>query len=338
VTSAAVEVDTLVAGAAPVPRIVLGTASLGTVLPDALVSAGSRERAFRHLDAILEAGCPTLDLAASYMIGGTERLVGAWIASRRNRERLTLITKGGHPLPVLQPHRITPRAITDDLHASLRRLRVERVDLYLLHRDDETGAPLDPLLETLAEHQRAGKIGAWGVSNWTHERIAAIDALARTAGVPGAAASSPHFSLLEWRAPPFRGCVSLAGEANREARAFYARTRIPVLAWSPLGHGFFARRGGGTYATEANAARRRRAETLAEQHGATAAQIALAYLFHQPFPVFAVVSAGSGEHMKSNLAATSIRLGDDEVRWLASGDEVSRDSPAADPAPGSRAT
>ena len=335
-TNAAVRVDTLVAGAPPVPCVVLGTASIGSVLPDALVSAGARERAFRHLDAILEAGCPTLDLAASYMVGGTERLVGAWIESRRNRDRLTLVTKGGHPLPVLQPHRITPHAITDDLHASLRRLRVERVELYLLHRDDETGAPLEPLLESLAGHQRAGKIGAWGVSNWTHERIAAIDALARAAGVPGVAASSPHFSLLEWHTPPFRGCVSLAGDANRQARAFYQRTRIPVLAWSPLGHGFFARRGRapGTYATEANAARRRRAETLAERHGVSAAQIALAYLFHQPFPVFAVVSAGTAEHMKSNLAATSIRLGDDEVRWLASGDEVSRDTPAADPAPG----
>jgi aryl-alcohol dehydrogenase-like predicted oxidoreductase len=322
VTADAFDAETLVASAKPVPRVVLGTASLGSVLPDALVSGRARERAFQHLDAILEAGCPTLDLAASYMIGGTERLVGAWMSSRRNRDQLVLVTKGGLPYPVVQPHRITPRALAHDLHASLRRLRTERVELYLMHRDDETGAPLEPIVDALAGHQRAGKIGAWGVSNWTHARIAAIDAIARAAGVPGVAASSPHFSLLEWRTPPFGGCVSVAGAANRDARAFYARTRLPVLAWSPLGHGFFSRRGSSTYATDANAARRRRAEELAERYGVTATQIALAYVLNQPFPSFAIVSAGSAEHMKSNLAATKLRLAEDEVRWLESGDEA----------------
>jgi aryl-alcohol dehydrogenase-like predicted oxidoreductase len=313
--------ETLVASAKPVPRVVLGTASLGSVLPDALVSGRARERAFRHLDAMLEAGCPTLDLAASYMIGGTERLVGGWMASRRNREHLVLVTKGGHPYPIVQPHRITPAALADDLHASLRRLRTDHVELYLLHRDDETGAPLEPIVDALAGHQRAGKIGAWGVSNWTHARIAAIDAVARAAAVPGVAASSPHFSLLEWREPPFNRCVSIAGDANRDARAFYGRTRIPVLAWSPLGTGFFSRRGSSLYATDANAARRRRAEVLAERHGVTAAQVALAYVFHQSFPAFAIVSASSADHMKSNLAAAALRLGDDDLRWLESGDE-----------------
>ena len=94
---------------------------------------------------------------------------------------------------------------------------------------------------------------------------------------------------------------------------------LPVLAWSPLGHGFFAGHRSRAYETEANAGRRRRAEELAKRHGVTAAQVALAYLFHQPFSVFAIVSARSVEHMTKNLAATSLGLRPDEVRWLESG-------------------
>jgi aryl-alcohol dehydrogenase-like predicted oxidoreductase len=305
----------------PLPSIVLGTASLGSVLPDALVSSGSREAAFRTLDAMLELGCTALDIAASYMIGGTERLLGAWMASRRNRDRLLLITKGGHPVPVLQPHRLTPRAITEDLHASLRRLRTERVELYLLHRDDPTAA-LEPLVESLSSHQRAGKIGAWGVSNWTHERLQVIDAIARKADVPGVAASSPHFSLAEWTGVPWKGCISIAGDANRDARAFYERTQLQVLAWSPLGRGFFSSRPGSDtdriYGSAVNLARRQRAEELGRKHGATAAQIALAYLLCQPFPVHASVSC-SVENMKRNLQARELRLSGAELKWLESG-------------------
>ena len=67
------------------PDILLGTAGIGSLLPDALVSSSSREGAFRMLDAMVDAGCHALDVAASYQIGGTERLIGAWMASRKNQ-------------------------------------------------------------------------------------------------------------------------------------------------------------------------------------------------------------------------------------------------------------
>jgi aryl-alcohol dehydrogenase-like predicted oxidoreductase len=313
---------TLTLAGAPIPRVILGTAGLGSVAPDVLVPSASREREFGYLDRMLEAGCTALDLAASYQLGGTERIVGNWIASRRNRDRLFLITKGGHPYPVVQPHRLTPKALTDDLHASLRRLKTERVDLYLLHRDDP-GCALEPLLELMVSFQRKGQIGSWGVSNWTHERIRAIDALARAADLPPVVASSPHFSLAEWTSPPWKGCVSLAGDANRDARAFHASTQLPVLAWSPLCHGFFSSVNGetGHYATPANVARRARAEQLARKYEVILPQLALAYLFSQPFPVFAVVAASTAEKMRGNLAVSALRLSKNEVRWLESGGE-----------------
>ncbi len=299
------------------PRIIVGTARMGSPLPDLFVRSSARERAFALLDGMVEIGCAALDLAASYMVGGTERLVGEWLGVRKNRDRLFLISKGGHPLPVIQPHRLTASAVASDLHASLKRLRTERIDLYLLHRDDES-AKLEPLVDALKRFEQQGKVGAWGVSNWTHTRIRTLAALAHPSTV---AASSPHFSLLEWVRTPWRGCVSIAGDANVEARAFYEKEQLPVIAWSPLGNGFFSDkpRDIATYASPVNVARRGRAEILAKEHGRTASQIALAYLFSQPFPVSAVIASSTRVHMKSNLDATSVRLSSDDLRWLETG-------------------
>ena len=148
------------------PSIVLGTAQLGSVVPTAMVPASARQRSERWLDEMFELGCTTIDTAASYMLGGTERALGQWMAARGNRERLFLITKGGHPYPIVKPNRLSPKDLKADLHDSLRRLGTDRVDLYVLHRDDP-GAPIEPMLEMLLEHQRRGELLSYGVSSWT---------------------------------------------------------------------------------------------------------------------------------------------------------------------------
>jgi len=299
-----------------IPPVVAGAARLGSVLPDRLARRSRREEELRTLDALVEAGCSAFDLAASYQLGGTERLFGEWMASRGLRDRLFLIGKGGHPYPGLRPNRLTADALSADLHASLRRLRIERLDLYLLHRDFPR-APLEPMVRTLGAAQREGKILRWGVSNWRVERIEAIRAVARQEGLPPMTASSPHFSLVDWAQPPWTGSVSIAGPAGRDARAFHARTQLPVLAWSPLGAGFLtSNETGGCYGSGANVARRERARTLARERGWTVAQVALAYLFSQPFPVSAVVKASSGAKMRQNLAAAAFRLTPAELEAL----------------------
>ena len=299
-----------------IPPIVAGASRLGSVLPDRLAGRSGRERDLRTLDALVEAGCAAFDLAASYQLGGTERLFGHWLESRRLRDQLFLVGKGGHPYPGVRPNRLTPAALSADLESSLRRLRIERLDLYLLHRDFP-GAPLEPIVRTLAAAHRAGKIGGWGVSNWSVARIEALQSAARAEGLPPMAASSPHLSLVDWVRSPWSGSVSIAGPAGREARSFYARTRLPVLAWSPLGAGFLTSDvQGGPYGGPANVARRERARALARERGWTVAQVALAYLFSQPFPVSAVVAASSGEKMRENVAAAGFRLTAAEVEVL----------------------
>ena len=299
-----------------IPPIVAGASRLGSVLPDRLAGRSGRERELRTLDALVEAGCAAFDLAASYQLGGTERLFGHWLESRRLRDRLFLVGKGGHPYPGVRPNRLTAAALSADLESSLRRLRIERLDLYLLHRDFP-GAPLEPIVRTLAAAHRAGKIGGWGVSNWSVARIEALQSAARAEGLPPMAASSPHLSLVDWVRSPWSGSVSIAGPAGRKARSFYARTRLPVLAWSPLGAGFLTSDAqGGPYGGPDNVARRGRARALARERGWTVAQVALAYLFSQPFPVSAVVAASTGEKMRENVAAAGFRLTAPEVEAL----------------------
>ena len=309
-------------GSRLLPRLFVGTSSMGSILSASLGSGATERRAFHHLDGLLELGCSALDLAASYQLGGTERLIGAWLAARGHRERLFLATKGALPLPLISPHRLTAKDLGADLHASLRRLRTDYVDLYLLHRDDP-GAPLEPVLQALTNFVREGKIRAWGVSNWTVERICEMDALAGASGACAIAASSPHFSLAEWNRPPWKGTVSIAGDSGLAAREYYRRTALPVLAWSPLGQGFFSTPATAasqrTYGSASNLERRRRAEELARQRQRTVAQIALAYLLNQPFPVYPVVAASTIDKMKSNLEAVQIHLSEEELRWLESG-------------------
>lgn len=301
---------------ARVPRVIVGTERMGSVLPDGLASRSSREETFRFLDEVLDAGCTAFDTAASYQLGGTERLLGQWMRARRNRERLFIIGKGAHPYPVVRPNRLTARDLESDLDDSLRRLDTDRIDLYLVHRDSP-GVALAPILEALLDFVRRGKIVAFGVSNFHHDRVAELERLAREANAQGVTASSPQFSLARWTRPQWSGTVSISGDAA--ARAWYAERAIAVLAWSPLGRGFFARSGGSVYEDADNAARRDRVEKLSARRGCEATQIALAWLFAQPPVVYAVVSSRSSRRMKSNLEATELRLTSDEVRWLESG-------------------
>ncbi len=302
-----------------IPRMIVGTANLGHFLPFPFFTAADRKFVFDYLDKILELGCFAFDLAASYQLGATEKLIGDWTRSRGNREQVYLITKGAHPYPVICPNRLNREAISNDLHDSLRRLQTDSIDLYLLHRDCP-GAALAPIVETIRGFLNQGKIKAWGVSNWSHSRIHEIGEIASSLGVASLSASSPHFSLAEWVKAPFPGCVSIAGEQNRYARDFYSHVQLPVLAWAPLGGGFFSpqvrRSCLRTYGSSKNFERRSRAEILARKYQVTTAQIALSYLYSQNFPVFSVVASRTVENMAKNIQAAAVKISHDEMEWL----------------------
>lgn len=269
------------------------------------------------LDAAFENGCNAFDTARVYGGGLSERLVGKWIRSRRIRDRVVLIAKGGHPDSSWNS-RLHGDALRQDLDRSLRTLGVDHVDFYLLHRDDP-GADVGPIMETLHSFVQAGKVTAIGASNWSHLRIEEANIYAAERGLTPLVISSPQFSLAEMVAPPWPGCLSIGGHHGAAARAWYAATQMPVLAWSPLAGGYLTRRGdtqSAAYANEANLERRQRLHELSSRRGVTAEQIALAYLMHQCMNVIPIAAASTPDRVREILTAADLPLSHRELEWL----------------------
>ena len=314
----------------PLTRLILGTAHLsaaGPILPGSVTGAA----AFALLDRALDLGIKALDTAAIYQFGGSERLIGSWMQNRGVRDRIYLITKGGHP-SIFGGARMSRRHIQHDLDGSLRRLGVDYVDLYLVHRDSSS-SPLASIAETLCSLIADGHIGAYGVSNWTHERFLALLKLVSREGMPLPVASSPQFSLPVWRVSPYPGCVTLGGRAAARGLKTYRATNTAVLAWSPLGGGWLAgpggRAGGKAYTGGANDARYYRLKTLSDLIGCTPAQAALQYVLSHGSNVHAILGTRQPERLVELQAGLSVTLRPDQVAWLANGDEnnSSSDSP-----------
>src|SRR6185436_850343 len=272
----------------PVARVVQGATMIGSDL--------DAEQSFALLDQVYELGCNTIDTAHVYSGGNSERVIGQWMEARGLREKIVIITKGAAHSE--DRRRMTSFDVASDLHDSLARLRTDYIDLYLLHRDDPD-TRVEPIIDTLNEHQQAGRIHAFGVSNWSHQRIDSANAYAETNGLKPFVASSPQYSLAESFDEPWPLCLTISGSAGVVAREWYQRTKMPLLAWSPLASGFFSGRfrrdnldlfgerewdevAVRTYAKEANFQRLDRAAVLASEKGLTTAQVALAYVTNQP--------------------------------------------------------
>ncbi|MBI5835315.1 MAG: aldo/keto reductase [Armatimonadetes bacterium] len=305
----------------PVSKLVLGTM---------IIHDSRQTESNQLLDDALDLGVSTLDLAHVYGGGGTERAVGNWLRERGNREQVCVMTKGAHPNG--DRRRVTPYDIGSDLLDSLARLKTDYVDIYLLHRDDED-VPVGEIVDALCEHQKAGRIRAFGGSNWTHQRLAAANDYAAAHGLTPMAASSPHYSLAEQVDDPWGpGCVGISGPGQVEARAWYQTTGMPIFAYSSLGRGFFSGRitranfeatrdqiDGAclrAYCHEVNFQRLDRAEQMAAAKGLTVAQVATAYVLNQPLNLYPLIGAASRAELEANVAAAEVVLTEAECAWL----------------------
>jgi 1-deoxyxylulose-5-phosphate synthase len=264
------------------------------------------------LDAWVETGGTVIDVGREY--GAAETTVARWRAERGIGDEVVVLTKGAHQDEARR--RVTPADITADLSESLRVLGVATIPLYLLHRDDPS-QPVGPIVDVLNEHRDAGRIGAFGASNWTIERLEEADAYAEANGLAGFACSSPALSLATQNEPPWADCV---GASDHESRAWYTRTQLPLFAWSSQAGGFFSGVGGSdlarVYDNEGNRERLRRAVELARRKRATANQVALAWLLHQPFPTYAVIGPRTVAELEQSVEALDLELTDDECSWL----------------------
>ncbi|NJK88071.1 MAG: aldo/keto reductase [Myxococcales bacterium] len=302
-----------------VPPIVMGTSPLGSIDPTGIFGARERRRALRLLDGVTQEGCRAFDLARSYQLGGTERVFGEWLKLRGDRDRLFLISKIGHPVPLRSPNRLTPEALGSDLRRTLDAIGVESLDLLLLHRD-HPAANLRWLASYLEHLRDAGIARYVGASNWSLARIESLEESFSNGLID---ASSPQFSLAEWKSPIWSGSFSISGRKGKYERRLYARRQLATFAYSPLGRGFFGdagRRRTSSFRQKINHERKQRSRIVGRKLGATPAQVALAYLLNQPFPVFPVTGVSRVPNMRMNLEARDIQLSAEELRWLEQGD------------------
>jgi aryl-alcohol dehydrogenase-like predicted oxidoreductase len=172
------------------PRIALGCGKFGGVgsAPEFFGQGLSEDQALAVMDAAWEAGITHFDTADAYGGGRSEASIGLWIATRGLRPGLT--TKTYNPLAAGADHGLAPGRVARQLRASLNRLGVDHIELYLAHDFD----PDVPLAETFGAFQQArdqGTVGAYGVSNFTAAQLTA----ALEAGDPQAVQNS--YSLLD---------------------------------------------------------------------------------------------------------------------------------------------
>ena len=301
-------------------RLVFGTVSL---------NEEELEAGFDLLDAAFEAGYNAFDTAALYGGGTCERVLGRWMEARGNRDEVFVIGKGAHHNA--DRRRVTPFDITADLFDSLARQRHGRIDLHLLHRDDPD-CDVGPIVEILNEHRDAGRIGAFGGSNWTARRIAEANEYAGKQGLVPFAASSPNLSLAVQAQPPWAECLSLSGPDGAADRDWYRRQGMPLFTWSSLAGGFFSGRltrqnreemgeelgewFTDCYFTEDNFERLDRAGELAAEKGVSVPQIALAWVLHQDLDIYALVAPRNARECEENAAVFDIELTGAELEWL----------------------
>jgi diketogulonate reductase-like aldo/keto reductase len=231
------------------------------------------------LKAGLDAGLTHIDTAEMYGRGKVEEIVGAAIAGRR--DEVFLVTK-------VLPENATRAGTLEACERSLRRLKTDRIDCYLLHW--ESSHPLEETVAAFAQLQEAGKILSWGVSNfdvpWLEKAVA-------VAGEGRIACNQVLYHLRE-RA------------IEHEVIPWCEENGVAVVAYSPFGQGNFPgpRSPEGAVLTE-----------IAQARNATPHQVALAFLTRRPY-VFAIPMTSKAAHARENAAAADLELSDEDVERL----------------------
>lgn len=213
-------------------EIALGAGSLG--------SAEREQICFEIMDKYVEFGGTTFDSARLYSGGNCDIALGKWLASRKIRHSVTIVTKGSHPnTSSMFVSRLSREEIESDLDVSLKAIGIECSDLHILHRDD-VSKPVEEIVDSLDALVKAGKTLAVGVSNWTASRIIKANNYAKAAGKTPVTCSQAHFSLALTTAPA-TGDMTLVPLSETET-GWYKESGMPVLAFGPQARGWFVAR------------------------------------------------------------------------------------------------
>ena len=302
-----------------VSRLCLGMMSFGPH-PDRAWALGE-EDARSIVRSAIEGGVTFFDTADVYNGGESEVLTGRILSSELSREEYVVATKVfGETMPGENGRGLGRKHILASIDASLRRLGLDYVDLYQIHRwDDRT--PIEETMEALHDVVRSGKTRYIGASSMYAWQLAKAQAVAERNGWTCFVSMQNHYNLV------YR-------EEEREMIPQCVDQGVAIMPWSPLARGRLAGN-----RDRNNAPLTTRAETdpfgdslyphpaldqpvidrvgdVAEQRGVPGAQVALAWLYHKRWVTAPIVGATKASHIDDALAAEQLSLGDDEIAQL----------------------
>ena len=241
-----------------------------------------RENAVRVLRRAVELGVNLIDTADSYGPEVSELLIAE--ALHPYPDGLVIATKGGllRTGEGAWPRDARPERLREACEGSLRRLRLDRIDLYQLHAPDPA-VPFEETVSELASLRAEGKIRHVGLSN------VSVEQLRRAQGIVPIVSVQNRYSLAD------RAHEDVLDECERQAIAFFP--------WYPLAAGDLAQAGGPL-------------GRIASAHGATPAQVALAWLLQRSPVVVPIPGTASVDHLEENVAAAQLRLTEEDLAAL----------------------
>ena len=279
---------------------------------------------FSLLDAWLDAGFNFIDTADVYSIwapghvgGESEAIIGKWLARSGRRAQVVLATKVGKPMgPEMKG--LKPAYIRIAVEASLRRLQTDHIDLYQTH-DDDAETPLAETLGAFDELIRAGKVRAFGASNYRAPRLAEALRTSAEQGLPRFESLQPLYNLVD------------RAVFEDELQPLCLAQGVGVINFYALAAGFLT----GKYRSQADAGKSARGpnvvkrylnergltvldalDVVAARHGATPGQVALAWQMQRPGITAPIASATSLAQLAELAAATRLPLSVDDHQAL----------------------
>ena len=264
----------------------------------------------------IEAGITTFDTANVYSLGSSEEITGRLLGEFAKRDEVVIATKvHGRMFPGPKGGGLSRAAILTAIDDSLRRLGTDYIDLYQIHRWDPE-VPIDETMETLHDIVRAGKARYIGASSMWAWQFAQAQYTADLNGWTRFVSMQDQYNLLQ-------------REEEREMHPFCLDQGVGVIPWSPLARGNLTRPWGtetsrtgsdafGTtlYHEDSNRQIVDAVAAVAAERGVPAAQVALAWLLHQPAVTAPIVGATKPEHLADAVAAVELELSDAELSRL----------------------
>jgi aryl-alcohol dehydrogenase-like predicted oxidoreductase len=300
-----------------VSRVALGTVNAGLDY-DGL-------EADRLFDEYLDLGGNLIDSARVYFDwvppekGRSERVIGDWLRRSGKRNKIVLITKGGHPEKGrMHISRMSQADMEYDLDLSFKALGVDMIDIYFYHRDD-LAQPVGELLERMEGFRKAGKIRYYGCSNWTTERMKETDAYAGKHKLRGFIANQMLYNFASGYMKPFDDETMVAMDDGMLA---YHKENPGNVAMPYFGvcSGFFHLLSAGNedqvkaspYYTPQNLELAKKVDRLRYKYNATISQILTGFYMVQPFLTIPLVGSINSEQLNDAWGTLSFNFDPDD--------------------------